>query len=200
MRRARPPAHRPEGGPRRGRAHKIAARPQGGAPTTQDLFSRAEDPRAPVRIHRSTRRLSRWGTAETRHRSKHTEGHKPSTPSSEESPRALRQRVPALRARSPRVRAHGEGPRARVCPPHGSGHRVQSCVSGPFGALEQNGAHSGRVPTPGGALLEAFDDHRGGGATRAAAAAHRLVQVLVHPRFSTRFTFLLSGVTSAGQL
>ena len=113
------------------------------------IFFTRRGPRAPPRIHRSTRRLSRWGTAETRHRSKHTEGHKPSTPSSEESPRALRQRVPALRARSPRVRAHGEGPRARVCPPHGSGHRVQSCVSGPFGALEQNGAHSGRVPTPG---------------------------------------------------
>ena len=103
-------------------------------------------------LHEFTaRRVARAGGARPRHATgaNTRRGHNPSTPSSEESPRALRQRVPALRARSPRVRAHGEGPRARVCPPHGSGHRVQSCVSGPFGALEQNGAHSGRVPTPG---------------------------------------------------
>ena len=160
------------------------------------LFRRRA-PRAPPRIHRSTRRLSRWGTAETRHRSKHTEGHKPSTPSSEASPRALRQRVPALRARSPRVRAHGEGPRARVCPPHGSGHRVQSCVSGPFGALEQNGAHSGRVPTPGRRCAARPATTTGAAARRGLRwRRRRLAPTRAdddHPRFSTRFTFLANS-------
>ena len=48
--------------------------------------------------------VCRWGTAKTRFRSTHTESaaHAPLTPRSEESPRALRQRVPAVKARSPR--------------------------------------------------------------------------------------------------
>ena len=35
---------------------------------------------------------------------------------------------------------------ARVCTRRAPSHTVQSCVSGPFGALEPNGAYSGGAP------------------------------------------------------
>ena len=37
---------------------------------------------------------------------------------------------------------------ARVCTRRAPSHTVQSCVSGPFGALEPNGAYSGGAPHP----------------------------------------------------
>ena len=75
---------------------------------------------------------------------------------------------------------------ARVCTRRAPSHTVQSCVSGPFGALEPNGAYSGGAPHPRwrqvnldsisvgarglGAKLPLDSD----GATRCAAAHHAL--------------------------
>ena len=89
--------------------------------------------------------LQVWGTAKTRFGANIRRA-PPLFPCSEESPRASRQRVPAVMARAAWMRAHGDGPRARVCPRRAPSHTVQSCVSGPFGALEQNGAYSGGAP------------------------------------------------------
>ena len=76
---------------------------------------------------------------------------------------------------------------ARVCTRRAPSHTVQSCVSGPFGALEPNGAYSGGAPHPRWRQvnLDSISDLRrcarpgreaglSDGATRCAAAHHAL--------------------------
>jgi len=80
-------------------------------------------------------------------RSIHTEALRPSS-SSEESPRAFRQRVPAVKARAPRC--------GRTTTAFGLEFAClqvlatvrQLCASGPYGVLEQNGAYSGGTLHP----------------------------------------------------
>ena len=87
------------------------------------------------------------GGAPPRHASEPTHGELVSLSALRKVPGHLgRECQPSWLGRRGRVRTKKVA--ARVCTRRAPSHTVQSCVSGPFGALEPNGAYSGGAPHP----------------------------------------------------
>ena len=87
------------------------------------------------------------GGAPPRHASEPTYGELVSLSALRKVPGHLgRECQPSWLGRRGRVRTKKVA--ARVCTRRAPSHTVQSCVSGPFGALEPNGAYSGGAPHP----------------------------------------------------